>query len=62
MGSGGDLDPFGSDAPYWRRHYGIGRPWSPSPAGKRGCLLMLYAAFAVLLVALIITGVVALLN
>src|SRR5437762_2100069 len=25
-----DLDPFGAEAPYWRRHYGIARPWRPT--------------------------------
>src|SRR4051812_22812585 len=62
VASGGDLDPFGNDAPYWRRHYGIGRPWSPSSAGRRGCLLMLYAVFAAMVVALVVAGVVAVLS
>jgi ABC-type phosphate transport system permease subunit len=60
VANGDDPDPFGTKTPYWRRHYGIARPWSPTSAGRRGCLLMLYAAFAMMVVALVIAGVVAL--
>jgi len=47
-----------NDAPYWRRHYGIAQRWTPTAAGRRGCLVLLFGAMAfiaiVLLVALII--------
>lgn len=57
-----DDDPFGTRAPYWRRHYGIGHLWSPRPSGRRGCLLMLYGALVVIVLALLIAAVTALLR
>ena len=56
-------DPFGeaSEAPYWRRHYGIGHRWTATPRGRRGCMLLLVAGLLLILVALIITVLAALL-
>lgn len=55
-------DPFGTRAPYWRRHYGIGHRWFPTPRGRRGCLLMLYVALTIIVLALLISAVTALLR
>lgn len=49
-----DLDPFGANAPYWQRHYGIGHPWHATKRGRRGCILMLAAALAIMVVVLVI--------
>lgn len=43
-----------ANAPYWQQRYGIGHRWTPSARGKRGCMFMLYAGFAVLVLALLI--------
>ena len=49
------------DAPYWKVYAGIARPWTPSPRGRRGCMVMLLLASLLFLAALIV-GVVALLT
>lgn len=53
MPSSGDGFPD-PDVPYWRRHHGIGHPWQSSAAGRRGCLLLLFGGFALILIALLI--------
>lgn len=57
-----DDDPFGTKAPYWRRHFGIGRPWTPSPRGRKGCLFMLYACIAVIVGVFLVAGIAALIR
>ena len=49
-------EPEGS---YWRGHYGIGRRWRPSAAGHKGCQIMLYGAFAVLVLVLLVAAILA---
>jgi hypothetical protein len=49
------------EAPYWKVCAGIARPWTPSPRGRRGCMVMLLLTSLLLLAALIV-GVVALLT
>jgi hypothetical protein len=48
------------DAPYWQRHYGIGRPWQVRPSARRGCLVALVGALVVTLLLLVIALVAAL--
>ena len=55
-----DLDPFGTKAPYWERHYGISHPWHPTERGRRGCLFMLYGGFVAIVLVLVIAAIAAL--
>jgi hypothetical protein len=48
------------DAPYWQRHYGIGRPWQTRPSVRRGCVLALVGVLAVVTLLLIVALVAAL--
>ena len=57
-----DPDPFGTRAPFWRRHWGIAHPWSPRPIGRKGCLITLYGGFAVIVLVLVIAGIAALIR
>jgi len=50
------------EAPYWRRHYGIGQAWSSTDGGRRGCIWMLIVAMAVLVVVGLVAGLLALLG
>jgi hypothetical protein len=54
--------PFGDreNAPYWRRHYGIGQPWRATDKGRQGCLWMLILTMAVIVLVGIVAGVVVL--
>jgi hypothetical protein len=42
-----------SEPPYWRRHYGIDRPWNPTPKGRRGCMVMM-VGFVILVAAVLV--------
>jgi hypothetical protein len=42
------------DAPSWRRVHGIGRPFQPTAAGRRGCMLLLAGALVLILLALVL--------
>jgi hypothetical protein len=56
-------DPFGEAdrAPAWRKVHGIGHQWTPSPSGRRGCMLMLVAGLAGLMALLLVAVLVAVL-
>ena len=45
------------EGPYWQGHYGMGRRWTPSTAGRKGCLTALYGGFIVLVLVLLVTFV-----
>ena len=49
-----DLDLFGTNAPFWQRHYGIGHPWHATDRGRRGCIVMLAVALAIMVVVVVI--------
>ena len=57
-----ELDLFGTRAPYWQRELGLGRPWTPTERGRKGCVVMLYVTFASVVLVLVIAGVTALLR
>jgi len=42
------------DRPFSERYWGLGRQIAPTAAGRRGCLLMLGAAFVLIVVAVVI--------
>jgi hypothetical protein len=44
----------GPEPPYWKVHHGLGRPPQPRPWAKKGCLLMLWAGLAVVVLALVV--------
>jgi hypothetical protein len=43
-----------TEAPYWRRHDGIDRPWTPTPAGRMGCVVMMIGFVVLIAVVLVI--------
>jgi hypothetical protein len=47
-------------SPYWRDYYGIGQPWTPRPAIRRGCMIALLTALAIVASGLIVALVAAL--
>ena len=49
-----DLDLFGTNAPYWQRHYGIGHPWRAPARARRGCVFLAAAVLAVIVLVLVI--------
>jgi hypothetical protein len=57
MSNGSDWST--EDAPYWRRHYGIGRQWQPRPGARRGCRFAIVGVFALLVVVLLVALLVA---
>jgi hypothetical protein len=48
------------DAPYWRRHFGIGGQWAATSRGRRGCILMLILAMGVIVLVGVVAGFVVL--
>ena len=46
------------DVPSWRRVHGIGRPFQPTPEGRRGCMVLLAGGLALILLALIVIAVI----
>jgi hypothetical protein len=55
------MSPRGGDPaqPYWKVHYGIDFPWTPTAAGRRGCMVMLVGGLAIVVVALIVGALLA---
>lgn len=49
------LDPFGVNEPYWKRHYGL-RPAHATQRGRRGCVLTLWVALALIAMTLIVAA------
>jgi hypothetical protein len=44
---------------YWQRHYGgVGGRWTPTAAGRRGCMIGLVGLLALVLATLVVTLVV----
>jgi hypothetical protein len=47
------------DAPYWRRHYGIGRAWQPRAGARRGCVIALLGVLLLIVLVLVVAFVIA---